>query len=131
MIDRMADAAVRRRMLTLPVQFSDTQANVGGRCRSECRGVQSNVGLSVRELDRRCRPPMLADTGRQSVCYPSVVKDCPSDGFFAVFLRVKRALVKIVVHRRGFECVTRAKADYIVRVQPSSSKDGEALQKLS
>ena len=71
---------------------------------------------------------MLADTGRHSVCYPSVVKDCASDGFFPVFFRVKRALVKIVVDRRGFERVTCAKSDYIVHVQPSFSKDGEAPQ---
>ena len=71
---------------------------------------------------------MSADTDRHSFCYPSVVKDCASDGFFAVFLRVKRALVNIVVDRRGFERVTCAKSDYIVRVQPSSSKDGEAPQ---
>ena len=50
--------------------------------------------------------------------------------FLAVFLHGKRALVKILVHSDAFELVTCAKADYIVCVQLSSSKDSEALQKL-
>ena len=50
--------------------------------------------------------------------------------YLAVFLRAKSALVKIVVCSEAFECGTHAEADYILCVQPPSSKDGEALQNL-
>ena len=51
--------------------------------------------------------------------------------YLAVFLHMKRAPVKIVVRSEAFEHATCSEADNLVCVQPSPSKDSEALQKLS
>ena len=50
--------------------------------------------------------------------------------YLVVFLCVKHALVKIVLHIEAFERAARFKADNLVCMQPSSSKDGEALHKF-
>lgn len=50
--------------------------------------------------------------------------------YLGVFLCVKRAPVKIPVHSKAVERATRCEADNHACVEPSSSKDGEALQKF-
>ena len=43
---------------------------------------------------------------------------------------MKCALLKIIVHSEVLERAKRFEADNLERVQPSSSKDGQALRKL-
>ena len=51
--------------------------------------------------------------------------------YLVVYLRVKRALMKTVVHSEAFELTTCFEADGLVCVQVSPSKYGQAVQKFA